>query len=213
VLLGLTVSSLMQHSPDVPTEGTDIPEINLTVKHPLQTGWTLWYDNPQRKLNPNTWGDHLKRVYTFDTVEDFWCLWNNIKGAHELPTGSDYHLFKQGIEPKWEDLANTKGGKWLITFKTTQRETHLNKYWLDTILAIIGNEFEDVEEITGVVMSVRKVNDRISIWTQNAAHKERNLAIGQKMKDILEIQGKISYFSHADAMANTTQRPRARYEL
>jgi len=30
------------------------------------------------------WGDNLKKVYTFGTVEDFWSLWNNIKGASRL---------------------------------------------------------------------------------------------------------------------------------
>jgi len=187
--------------------------VDLATKHPLQHGWTLWYDNPRTRTTQTTWGDHLKRVHTFNTVEEFWCLWNNIKAANELPTGSDYHLFKLGIEPKWEDKANTKGGKWLITVKESMRDSHLPQYWLDAILACIGNEFDDSEQIMGVVLSLRKTNDRICIWTQNASNRADNIEIGQKFKTLLDVTTKIQYFSHADAMASTSQKPKAFYEI
>jgi translation initiation factor 4E len=40
-------------------------------KHPLQNKWTLWYlmGDPQKRLE---WGDRLKPVATFGSVEDFW---------------------------------------------------------------------------------------------------------------------------------------------
>ena len=43
------------------------------------------------------------KAYTFDTAEDFWCLYNNIKRASQIPDRSDYYLFIDGIEPKYED--------------------------------------------------------------------------------------------------------------
>lgn len=52
-----------------------------------------------------------------------------------MPPGSDYHLFKQGIEPKWEDSANAKGGKWVFNFKRGQRET-ISDHWLHTVGAV-----------------------------------------------------------------------------
>lgn len=60
-------------------------------------------------------------------------LWNNIKSAGELSAGSNYHIFKLGIEPKWEDKANLQGGKWLVTFKSGQRQTSLNQLWLSAV--------------------------------------------------------------------------------
>ncbi len=55
-----------------PEEGEVVPD--LTKKHPLENRWTLWFDNPSKnqKQNSNSWGQSLRAVYTFDTVEDFW---------------------------------------------------------------------------------------------------------------------------------------------
>jgi len=41
-------------------------------------------------------------------------------GAHELASGSNYHLFKDGVEPKWEDPQNVRGGKWLLQMKVRE---------------------------------------------------------------------------------------------
>ena len=41
-------------------------------KHPLENKWTLWFDNPKGSTRQTAWGQTLRAVYTFDTVEDFW---------------------------------------------------------------------------------------------------------------------------------------------
>lgn len=56
-------------------------------------------------------------------------LFNNIVPASQLPLGSNYHLFKTGIEPKWEDTANSNGGKWTVQFPAKQRAS-LDQLWL-----------------------------------------------------------------------------------
>ena len=40
----------------------------------------------------------MNEIASFDTVEDFWSLYNHIKSASEIGIGSDYNLFKQGIK-------------------------------------------------------------------------------------------------------------------
>lgn len=45
---------------------------DFSKKHPLETPWTLWFDNPNGKQKQSTWGQTLRAVYTFSTVEDFW---------------------------------------------------------------------------------------------------------------------------------------------
>lgn len=63
--------------------------------------WTWWYDNPRRKTNMSSWGDFLKKIYTFSTVEDFWSLWNNVKGANELNAGMLAVPFLPGTMNSW----------------------------------------------------------------------------------------------------------------
>ena len=41
------------------------------AQHKLQNRWSFFYNNP--KANPMlSWEEKLQKVYTFDTVEDFW---------------------------------------------------------------------------------------------------------------------------------------------
>ncbi|RUS22818.1 translation initiation factor eIF 4e-like domain-containing protein [Endogone sp. FLAS-F59071] len=46
--------------------------VNYNVKHPLHNAWTLWFDNPGKKANAQSWSLNLKELVTFDSVEDFW---------------------------------------------------------------------------------------------------------------------------------------------
>jgi len=186
--------------------------VSFDIKHPLQNRWTLWYDNPGKKTNSSTWGASLKRVVTFDTVEDFWRIFNNIRPATKLVLGSNYHLFKDHIEPKWEDKENTKGGQWVAPCKG-KRET-MDKMWLWAVLACIGESFEDDSEICGVVVSVRKTGDRIALWTKNSNNEMAQKRIGQQFKKVLELPDNltIGFTSHADSIKSGS-RSKAKYEL
>jgi len=155
---------------------------------------------------------------TFDTVEDFWRLYNNIVPASQLTPGSDYHLFKEHIEPKWEDPANAVGGKWIIPIPTKARGEGLDKLWLWTILACVGESFGDAhnEEVCGCVVSVRKSQDRIALWTKNATNDIGALAIGQHIKNLLEVPPTLilGYQAHADSQRNNSSfNNRNRYEV
>lgn len=46
--------------------------IDYSVKHSLQNIWTLWFDNPGKKTDAQSWADNLKEVSSIETVEDFW---------------------------------------------------------------------------------------------------------------------------------------------
>jgi translation initiation factor 4E len=87
----------------------------FTVKHKLAHTYTLWFDCPSKRTSQKEWGDHLKQIISFDTAEDFWGIVNSLPPPAELSAGANYHIFKQGIEPSWEDKQNAKGGKWTYT--------------------------------------------------------------------------------------------------
>lgn len=60
-------------------------------------------------------------------------LYNHVKPASELRQGTDYSLFKKGIRPMWEDEANKRGGRWLLSLEKRQRNNELDRYWLDIV--------------------------------------------------------------------------------
>lgn len=130
------------------------------VKHPLQHSWTLWYYEPDRN---KSWEDNQNQVSTFTTVEDFWSLFTHIKQPSEVKIGSDYSLFKDNIRPMWEDKANKNGGRWMITLNRNQRP-ELDRYWIDTVLCMIGEAFDSFDEVCGAVVNIRSKGDKIGEW-------------------------------------------------
>ncbi|SLM34757.1 eukaryotic translation initiation factor 4e-1 [Lasallia pustulata] len=140
---------------------------NFNVKHPLMHEWTLWFTKPPSGKGDN-WNDLLKEVVTFDSVEEFWGVYNNITPTSELALKSDYHLFKRGVRPEWEDPQNKHGGKWSYQFKD-KRTAPIDELWLHVMLAAIGETLETNPsdgEVMGVVVNVRKGFYRIGLWTK-----------------------------------------------
>lgn len=50
-------------------------------------------------------------------VEHFWRIYNHMQRPNEFKTTTDFHLFKNGIKPTWEDPQNERGGKWMVRLK------------------------------------------------------------------------------------------------
>eukprot|EP00899_Mesostigma_viride_P022592 jgi/Mesvir1/3517/Mv11993-RA.1 len=190
-----------------------IPVFNK--KHPLEHRWTLWFDNPNGRQKTANWGQTLRAVFTFGTVEDFWCLYNNIKQPSRLLTGTDFHVFKEGIEPKWEDPRCAQGGKWTapVTRGGTSKDL-LNQYWLNLLLAMIGEQFTDGDEICGAVVSVRAKQDRLALWTKSASNETSQCNVGRQLKQFLDIpdNSRIGYLVHEDAM-KMEKKARERYTV
>jgi hypothetical protein len=95
----------------------------------------------------------IKVITTVTTVEDFWETYDFLKRPNDLPTTTDYHFFREGIKPTWEDPSNAKGGKWIVRLP----KGLASRFWEEIILALIGAQFTGVPdgEICGAVLSVR----------------------------------------------------------
>mmetsp|Transcript_37722 Transcript_37722/g.65474 ORF Transcript_37722/g.65474 Transcript_37722/m.65474 type:complete len:213 (+) Transcript_37722:121-759(+) len=173
----------------------------LSRKHALQKTWTIWFDNPKLKKPNETWEENLKELYSLDTVEDFWSLYNNIQPASKLAVGSTYHFFAQGIRPMWEDKQNVDGGKWTITLSRGSRD-RTDEIWLYTMLAVIGETLDDdAGEVLGCVCSVRARHTRVALWTRTAADAARQLAVGRRLRAALDLpaEAPLAFQAHRDA--------------
>lgn len=58
-------------------------------------------------------------------------LYDQIFKPSKLTANADFHLFKAGIEPKWEDPECANGGKWTVT---SSRKANLETMWLETVI-------------------------------------------------------------------------------
>ena len=120
-----------------------------------------------------------------DTVETFCRYFNWLKPPSKLERNSNYHLFKQGIKPMWEDEANANGGKWVLTMKMNPEL--LDRCWIWLAMALIGEDLDDGDEICGAVVSLRSKVDRIQLWTRSKEDVEKINGIGKKMVKLLDV--------------------------
>jgi len=182
-------------------EGTVVSEV--VPKHPLQNRWQLWYFRPGPK--GSVWEDNLLDVTHFDSVEDFWALYNHIELASNLASGSDYSVFKAGIRPMWEDTHNKLGGRWLFTFnKKTSTARQIDEIWLEVLLCLIGEAFgEDSDQICGAVINIRGRMDKISVWTNDYKNSQSIMNIGRVLKTRTGYNSNISFEAHSDTIQKT----------
>lgn len=172
---------------------------NYDVHHPTIGNWVLMFDlraNKNSNTNQNAWYDQMKKIQTIQSLEDYWGCINNIIPATDLSVGGNFHMFREGIKPGWEDPENAKGGRWLITFPKNAGGQQ-NSFWLKTTMAIVCGAFGELDkDICGVVFSPRRV-DKICLWTKSGSDEELTKQIGEKWKQILNYKSIIFYQLHA----------------
>ena len=120
----------------------------------LENTWTLWYHNPQAKLNEQNYSHFYNEVYTFSDVETFWSVFNHIRGPSEISTGTTYFLLKEGIKPEWEDPKCIGGGEWVYSFP--KKHVPADQYWLDLVMFCVGESFTYSDNLLGCCVANRK---------------------------------------------------------
>lgn len=161
---------LSVHSSQVPPSSPANDEL------PLQNYWTFWYDEKATKgMERDSYASALKRLGEFGTVQEFWRYMNHIDVAN-LPSGSNLRMFKSGIEPTWEDAANASGGKYVFEVPSG---VAIREAWTYTLLALVGETFENNHTICGAVLSLRPRHlTTINIWN-SCAYNNEDIARGE----------------------------------
>lgn len=158
------------------------------VKHNLHSTWCLWVNMyTGKKDRKEQWANNNTMVHTLGTVEDFWCLYNNINGPSLLQNG-DISLFKQGISPAWEDPSCSNGGRWVVKLDKV-RGDGVDETWLNLILALIGEQtFEDGDNdiVCGAVLSSRaKGTRKLALWLKTTSSTPIT-RVGNKFLEIMK---------------------------
>ncbi|XP_075954087.1 eukaryotic translation initiation factor 4E type 2 isoform X3 [Anarhichas minor] len=169
-------------------------------EHPLQYNYTFWYSRrtPGRPASTQSYEQNIKQIGIFASVEQFWRFYSHMIRPGDLTGHSDFHLFKEGIKPMWEDDANKMGGKWIIRL----RKGLASRCWENLILAMLGEQFMVGEEICGAVVSVRFQEDIISIWNKTAGDQATTARIRDTLRRVLNLPPNtiMEYKTHNDSI-------------
>ncbi|KAI6899942.1 IF4E-domain-containing protein [Hortaea werneckii] len=198
-------SSARQPSSEV--EAVPDPSKELPGQWPLKHSWVIYYRPPTSKNSD--YEKSIKPLCRIPTAQAFWQVYSHLKYPSALPTVSDYHLFKEGIRPVWEDEENKQGGKWTMRLKKGVAD----RYWEELLLALVGDQFAEAsEEVCGAVVSVRSGEDVFSIWTKNDGG--RNVKIRETIKRVLNLPADTSlqWRSHDESITQRNAVDQARQE-
>mmetsp|Transcript_3605 Transcript_3605/g.5593 ORF Transcript_3605/g.5593 Transcript_3605/m.5593 type:complete len:237 (-) Transcript_3605:165-875(-) len=178
---------------------------NAQSEHPLQTDWAFWYDKKQNKkvAGASEYRASLVKLGSFNTVESFWKLYLYLKRPSVLDVNVNLYLFRDGpdIAPMWECFP--KGGCWILKVKKKldTGASVLGKMWHDMVLSTIGELFEE-PDVVGISVHIRSREDLISVWNKDNTNDDVRFHIGEKMKQILDLEPStmIEYKHHATSM-------------
>jgi len=109
-------------------------------------------------------------------INEFWEIFQHMKKPSQCQVGSDYHLFKRGIVPMWEDNMNKDGGKLsiLLTWK------YVDIIWEEVAFNFCKGLLPYYDNINGIVISTRPKYIVMSFWV-----KTRNYHTVEKMRNAL----------------------------
>ena len=159
--------------------------------HPLQHTWVLWEHKQIAKQDE--WKNSMREICEFSTVEEFWRYWSFVPRPSEVlydgisrkeiegRTIDAFSVFKKGIRPEWEDIANRTGSE--LSCRKTMTVDILDAYWENLVLGLIGEIVDENDEICGcrVVDKSKKGSNRcyyrLELWLRTA-----NVEVGERIR-------------------------------
>ncbi|KPI88739.1 putative Eukaryotic translation initiation factor 4E [Leptomonas seymouri] len=173
----------------IPSEDPEKDNIEMM----LDDLWCLFY-------LPISWGESIKQedynptlVFRIDSIPTFWKVLNNIPAPSVLGLSTLY-LFRDGIDPKWEDASNRDGG--IVKVKVTSAQ--VDEAWELLLCRTIGDSWSQMvrETVNGVVLKVRERAYYLELWvTKDSMELQRDLAA--LWQPILGASFVTTYLTHA----------------
>jgi translation initiation factor 4E len=185
------------------------------TSHPLQSRWSFWEHRRNKATGPgdtptNSDASYLagiQQLCSVSTVEEFWQAFTYLPlpsnfffdGSirHDFVDRSveGFSIFREGVQPMWEDDSNTDGGEWF--YRGYLPLGDLDMFWEDTILGIIGETLDpNADEVCGCrIIDKSRVNSgkahvrpayRLELWFKTSTDHALREDIKQRWSKCLK---------------------------
>ena len=170
---------------------------NSVEKTKLKSRYAFWYTisediyqiPPKTKIDKSEYENQIKKIAEFETIEDFWAIFQHLRKPDSCRPGIEFQLFRYGVKPIWEDDNNKNGGK--VTIKLRKDFTTI--IWEEMIFALIGDVLPESikDEINGIVVASRKDFNKLQIWFKNWSEEKNNI-IEENIRDLLQMPPEVN---------------------
>lgn len=162
-----------------------------STRHPLRYKW-VWSYKPTivyKQQSADDWmADYRQLTPTsFDTVEDFWAIFNHLHPLNSLDFGNIYSVFREGILPVWEHAANEKGYSIVVYVNKANAPEYISRIYELSLLTLIGNNLQCSSIINGCTFERKSGGNKIVFWMGDTP--ETHTARKQQMVQVLSSMG------------------------
>ncbi|EPY31713.1 translation initiation factor 4E [Strigomonas culicis] len=209
IMSPITLMPAAHPRPGAELDDDDDAERNLAMM--LDDLWCLFY-LPQvgESIQEDTYNPTL--VFRIDSVPTFWKVANNIPQPTQLPQCTLY-LFRDGIDPRWEDPANLSGGIVKVKINhshatvfndysadpnAADSQETINEAWELLLCRTIGDSWSSSVRglVNGIALKVRGRAYVLEVWvTRQTQELMRDLA--ELWQGVLGDAFVTAYYPHA----------------
>ena len=147
--------------------------------------YRIFEEQQSQKITKEEYEKQIKPIAEFDSIEDFWAIFQHLRKPDSCRPGIEFQLFRGNIKPTWEDDNNKNGGK--VSIQLCKGYTTI--IWEEIIFALIGDVLPD--NINGIVVSTRKEMNILSIWFNNW-NEDNNNNIKKIIRDLLQMPPEVT---------------------
>ena len=85
--------------------------MSTSTEKKLENKFVFWYHIINNIPSDQDYKAQIKKLAQFDTLENFWAIFQYLKKPDDIKQPIEFQLFKEGIAPMWEDDQNKNGGR------------------------------------------------------------------------------------------------------
>ncbi|KAI5190166.1 translation initiation factor 4E [Nematocida sp. AWRm77] len=150
--------------------------------------------NTTTKVTAEDFKSAIKEEARIQSAEEFLYVIRRLHKLRNINPITDLCLFKEGVQPMWEDPSNINGGKWILKVKKNTLDQRLVE---KTMLWFALKPFESMT-VNGILISIRNNQTILSFWTKECPTEEEKTVQENEIREVLDLKSTTLRLSFKD---------------